>query len=29
MKLEELTVYQMSMEPGEEVWGIVIKWEYF
>jgi len=24
-----LKVYQMSMDLGEEVWGIVIKWEYF
>lgn len=29
MKLEELRVYQMSMEIGEEVWNIVIKWDYF
>jgi four helix bundle protein len=29
MKLEELKVYQMSMEIGEEVWGIVDKWGYF
>ena len=29
MKLEELRVYQISMELGEEVWGIVIKWDYF
>ena len=26
MKLEEFQVYQLSMELGEEVWNIVIKW---
>ncbi len=29
MKLEELKVYQMTMEMGEEIWDIVIKWDYF
>lgn len=29
MKLEELRVYQMSMELGEKVWNIVINWDYF
>ena len=29
MKLEELNVYQLSMEIGEKVWDIVIKWDYF
>ena len=29
MKLEELQVYQLSMEIGEKVWDIVIKWDYF
>ena len=29
MKLEEFTVYQMAMEMGEEIWTIVIKWDYF
>ena len=29
MKLEELQVYQLSMKMGEEVWEIVIKWDYF
>ena len=28
MKLEELQVYQLSMEIGEKVWSIVIKWDY-
>ena len=29
MKLEEFRVYQMSVAFGEEVWDIVIKWDYF
>jgi four helix bundle protein len=29
MKLEELRVYQIAMELGEEVWAIVIKWDFF
>jgi four helix bundle protein len=29
MKLEELQVYQLSMEMGERVWEIVIKWDFF
>ena len=29
MKLEEFRVYQMSMDLGEEVWDIIIKWDYF
>lgn len=29
MKLEELQVYQLSMETGEKVWEIVIKWDFF
>lgn len=29
MKLEELRVYQLSMEIGEKIWVIVIKWDYF
>ncbi|MFA4852748.1 MAG: four helix bundle protein [Bacteroidales bacterium] len=29
MELEELRVYQQSMEIGEKVWEIVIKWDYF
>ena len=28
MKLEELQVYQLSMKLGEEVWNIVIKWDF-
>ena len=29
MKLEDLEIYQLSMEIGEKVWQIVIKWDYF
>jgi four helix bundle protein len=29
MKLEELRVYQLSMKLAEDVWNIVIKWDYF
>jgi four helix bundle protein len=29
LRLEELEVYKVSMEIGEMVWSIVIKWEYF
>jgi len=29
MKLEELQVYQLSMELGEKIWEIVINWDYF
>ena len=29
MKLEELKVYQLSMEMGEKIWDIVIKWDFF
>ena len=29
MRLEELQVYQLSMEIGEKVWNIVIAWDYF
>ncbi len=29
MKLEELHVYQLSMELGEKIWAIVINWDYF
>jgi four helix bundle protein len=29
MKLEELQVYQLSMDLGERVWEIVIEWDYF
>ncbi len=29
MKLDELQVYQLSMELGEKIWKIVIKWDYF
>jgi four helix bundle protein len=29
MKLEELRVYQLSMDLGENVWGVIEKWNYF
>ncbi len=29
MKLEEFNVYQMAMKVGEDVWNIVIKWDFF
>lgn len=29
MDLEELQVYQLSMEMAEKVWNIVIKWGFF
>ena len=29
MELEELKVYNQAMDLGEEVWSIVIKWQYF
>ena len=29
MRLEELQVYQLSMDIGERIWKIVMKWDYF
>jgi four helix bundle protein len=29
MKLDELQVYQLSMEMGEEIWSLVSYWDYF
>ena len=29
MKLEDLQIYQLSMDLGEKVWQIVDKWNYF
>jgi len=29
MTLDEFKVYQMAMEIGEQVWAIVLKWDYF
>ena len=29
MKLEELRVYQLSMNLAEEIWNIVVKWDFF
>ena len=29
MRLEEVNVYRLAMELGEEVWAVVDKWNYF
>lgn len=29
MDLEDLQIYQLSMNMAEEIWNIVIKWDYF
>ena len=29
MKLEDLQVYQLSMQVGEDVWNVVFKWNSF
>ena len=29
MNLEELQVYQKAMETGEQIWKIVMQWDYF
>jgi four helix bundle protein len=29
MKLEELQVYQLSMDLGDKIWEIVVNWDYF
>jgi len=29
MKLEDLKIYAIAMQLGEEVWEIVLKWDYF
>lgn len=29
MKLEELKIYTLSMDLGEKVWTIVLKWDWF
>lgn len=29
MDLEELKVYRLSMDIGEKIWQIVVKWDYF
>jgi four helix bundle protein len=29
MKLEDLQVYQLSMSLGDQIWNIVIHWDYF
>ena len=29
MDIDDLIVYQLAMELAEDVWNIVIKWDYF
>lgn len=29
MRLEELVVYQLSMEVAEKIWTMVEKWDFF
>ncbi len=29
MKLEELEIYQLAMQLGDDIWDLVIKWDYF
>ena len=29
IKLEDLDIYQLALEIGDDVWNIVDKWEYF
>ncbi len=29
MKIEDLQVYQLSMEIGDKIWEIVTRWDYF
>ncbi len=29
MQLEDLQVYRLSMEIGDKIWEIVIRWDYF
>ena len=29
MKLDDLQVYQLSMEIGDNIWEIVTRWDYF
>ena len=29
MNLEDLQIYKTSLEIGEDVWNIVIEWDYF
>jgi hypothetical protein len=28
MKIEDLQVYQLSMEIGDKIWEIVTRWDY-
>lgn len=29
LPLEDLEIYQLALEIGEYVWGLVSKWDYF
>lgn len=29
VKIDELEIYNLSMQIGEDVWGVVSKWDYF
>ncbi len=29
MELDDLQVYQLAMDVGEEIWNLVMKWNYF
>ena len=29
MKLEDLEIYELSMQLGDNIWNIVVKWDYF
>ena len=29
LRLEDLEIYKLSMDLGEEIWNLVIKWGYF
>ncbi len=29
MKLEDLEIYQLAMQLGDDIWDVVIKWPYF
>jgi len=29
MKIEDLQIYQLSMEIGDKIWEIVTRWDYF
>lgn len=29
MKLEDLEIYNLSMDISDQVWDIILKWDYF